>query len=141
MAGNVLLEENNLQMTHSALCRNPLYCIVPPHVLERLARERLGTAADERERTAALVVLDTLTITESFRVARIMKPSLERRPPQWGPRLFRRQRRALRSAQGGGRLAAALEFAKHRTIYSAQDRYKIPGVKVRSEGQGPTNDL
>jgi len=129
MASNVLLN------------RNPLCCIVPPHVLERLLRERLGTAADERARTAVLGALDTITISESFRVARVMKPHLEGRPPLRGPRLRRRQKRALRFAQGRGRLAADLGFAKDRTIYSAQNRYKIPGVKVRSEGQEPTNDL
>jgi len=46
----------------------------------------------------------------------------------------------LRSAQGEGRVAAALGFADNRTVSSAQNRYKIPGIKVRSEGQGPTND-
>ena len=43
-------------------------------------------------------------------------------------------------AQGGRRLATALEFEKNRIIYSAENRYRLPGVRVRSEGQAPTND-
>jgi Zn-dependent metalloprotease len=133
MVNSPRYEESDLYTTDSALCRNPLHCIVPPHILEKLAR-----TGDQQRREVAL---DTLMVSQSFINARIVRGQVEgaRRalPPA---RLFARQRRAIRSARGRGRLAAALEFTKQRVIYSAQNHYRIPGVRVRSEGQAPTND-
>ena len=134
MANSVLLKESVLHTAHTTLGRNPLHCIVSPLVLERLANTN-----NERRRTAAL---NTLTLSNSIRVARTGKTDIGRpalRQLQRA-RLFGRQRRALWSAQGEGRFMEALEFTKQRVICSAQNSYRVPGVQVRSEGQGPTGD-
>jgi len=136
MANSVLSseEESNLYTGgHSPLCRNPIHCIVPPHILEAMAK-----TGNEQRRAVAL---ETLSITESFKVARIGKTHLRglRRALQRA-RLFGRQRRALLSVQREGRVAAALEFTKYRIIYDAQNTRRLPGVLVREEGQGPTGD-
>jgi len=66
MLNSVFIEESDLYMAHSPLCRNPFHCIIPPNVLERLAR-----TGEERRRTMAL---DTLMVSETFRTARLEGP-------------------------------------------------------------------
>ena len=95
--------------------RNPLACILPPVLLEQVARN--GTD-DQRGRT-----LDTLSVDSSLRAARLAGGL--RRPV-------------------GTPSAHALDTAEEepqRSIYTANGTETQPGTLVRSEGQGPSGDL
>ena len=95
--------------------RNPLACILPPVLLEQIARN--GTD-DQRGRA-----LDTLSVDSSLR----------------GSRLAGGLRRPV-----GTPTAHALNTAEEepqRSIYTANGTETQPGTLVRSEGQGPSGDL
>jgi Zn-dependent metalloprotease len=96
-------------MTHI----DPLQCILPPYILERLARRD-----DLRER-----VLNTLALDRRFRLARAESVARS------GGRLAR----PTTFARVGG--------TPNRTIYDQQHGdVQTPGAVVRTEGQGPVAD-
>ena len=95
--------------------RNPLACILPPVLLEQIARN--GT--DEQRGRA----LDTLSVDSSLRAARLAGGLT--RPV-------------------GAPSAHALDTAEEepqRSIYTANGTETQPGTLVRIEGQGPSGDV
>lgn len=94
--------------------RNPLHCILPPVLLEHIARN--GT---EQQRNRAL---DTLSTDHAMRTTRLHG--------------LIGQRASLRSV---GRQKTADETVQ-RTIYTANSTENLPGDVVRSEGSEPSGD-
>jgi Zn-dependent metalloprotease len=95
--------------------RNPMHCILPPDLLERLAR-----TADETTRTAAL---DTLSLDRSFRLARAESAA----------RNGGFENRAVTFARIGG--------TPQRTIYDQKhSQTQTPGTVARAEGQTAATD-
>jgi Zn-dependent metalloprotease len=96
------------------MCRSPLACIVPPRLLERLARD--GTA---RERRSAI---ETLAIDSSIRQARAEAAGRSTSAP--------RPLGSLLSSAG----------SPNRFIHDQQGSTTTIGDVVRGEGQPPTED-
>jgi Zn-dependent metalloprotease len=95
--------------------RDPLCCIVPPHLLERLAR-----TGDETVRSAAL---DTMALDRSFRLSRA----------EAAARSGGFTARTITFARVGGH--------PNRTIYDQQhSQDQTPATAVRAEGQPPVQD-
>jgi Zn-dependent metalloprotease len=101
----------------------PLYCIIGSNVFDRLAR--VGTAL-QRSRALATLRQDT-----DFRLNRELQAGA-RRP-------FRAARRWERQLQGKPWWAIGTTTPR-RTVYTAQNGYRVPGVKARSEGDPPTGN-
>lgn len=94
--------------------RHPILCIVPPYVLDEIARK--GTP---KQRAAAL---QTKSIDTTFRSLRLANTAARRRsttPETYSP------------------LAGT---PKVRTIYTANHSHDLPGTAIRTEGQAPTGD-
>ena len=91
--------------------RHPLLCIVPPHLLVHLARQR-----DPRLRAIAEHALRTLLASEQIRGGR-------------------------RAIGGIATLAATPAGVKRRTIFDAGHGSTLPGELVRGEGDAPTADV
>lgn len=89
--------------------RDPIQCIIPPYITERLLR---SDDAEVRARAEA-----NITAAANMRAARARGRAA---PSLMAPR-----------APAGG---------KHRLVYDANKCDKLPGVLVRSEGQGPVAD-
>ena len=92
--------------------RNPIHCIVPPHILRKVAES--GTPAQREVAQRALSVDETL---RALRAAR--RPDLMPTPP--------------------ARMAQAAQ--KQRSIFTASNAQTLPGTLVRSEGQGASGDV
>ncbi len=93
----------------------PIFGIVPPYILDQIAKK--GTA---KQREAAL---RTKALDNTFRALR-----LATQPSRYAPH----------------RLAAPVPMAtpqKQRTIYTANNLQDLPGIVVRAEGQGPSQDV
>jgi Zn-dependent metalloprotease len=94
-------------------CGRSVHCaIVPPHIIEALARN-----GSEEERNAAL---DTLSIDTSLRNARLILGISE--AAQVEP-------------------VAVGSTRENRIIYDAQNNSNLPGIKRRGEGEPPTADV
>jgi Zn-dependent metalloprotease len=93
--------------------RHSIFCIVPPHVLRRIAEH--GNADQRAAANRSLAIDETL---RAMRAARRVDL-----PPAGPP------------AIGG----AAPE--KQRSIFNANHAQTLPGTLVRSEGQGPSGDV
>lgn len=87
-----------------------IYCITPPHMLQEIVRS--GTSL---QRDAAL---RTIIASEQMRG----------------------QRRALSSLAAVLGKAAVAAGGKQRSVYDAKNGSQLPGVLVRSEGDGPSAD-
>src|SRR5690349_16630087 len=95
--------------------RNPLHCILPPDVLERLARTAEGTTRD--------AALDTLSLDRRFRLARAESAA----------RNGGFENRAVTFARIGG--------TPQRTVYDQKhSQTQTPGSVVRGEGQPAVAD-
>jgi Zn-dependent metalloprotease len=95
--------------------RNPIFCIVPPYILDGIADR--GTP---QQRSAAL---RTKSLDATFRALRLAT-------------------QAARFAPGGtARQPLLVVPQKQRTIYTANYTQNLPGTLVRSEGQGPSGDI
>ena len=95
--------------------RNPIFCVIPPYVLDVIAKK--GT---DQQREAAL---RTKSVDNTFRSLRLASQA-ERYAPS-------------RNAT----LAQSVNPVKQRTIYTANSTQNLPGTLIRSEGQGPTGDI
>jgi Zn-dependent metalloprotease len=93
---------------------HPIYCILPPHILDAVAQR--GTALQR------LRALRTLTTDNTFRAMRS------------GPRT------PVRGARRRPNMMA-MEGQKQRTIYDAHSSETLPGTVVRNEGGPSTGDL
>lgn len=100
------------QHTHR---RNPIFCIIPPYVLDEIAQK--GTP---QQRAAAL---RTKAVDNTFRALRLASQGTR----------FAPQRNAAP--------ASLVSLQKRRTIYSAGSTQNLPGTLVRAEGQGPSGDI
>jgi Zn-dependent metalloprotease len=96
---------------HTCRQRHPLLCIVPPHLLVHLARQR-----DARLRRLADQALRTLLASEQIRGNR-------------------------RAIGGIAPLAATPAGAKRRTIFDAEHGSTLPGRLVRSESDPASTDV
>jgi Zn-dependent metalloprotease len=91
----------------------PVFCtIVPPHVLDKLARSENATVADRARRT-------------------LQRDASER---------TRRRLTTVVGARAVAAPAGAEAGKPHRTVYDLRHGTALPGTKVRGEGDGPTKD-
>jgi Zn-dependent metalloprotease len=99
-------------------CRNPLFCVVPPYMLDAVARH-----GSESQRDWAL---KTLSTDATLRQARAVSAVA----------------RGRKGAREGHDAAAALAPAgRNRIIWDAKKSWELTGLKrVRDEGDGPTGD-
>ena len=93
---------------------HPIFCIVPPYVLDEIAQR--GTP---QQRAAAM---RTRSVDNTFRALRIAT-----QPTRFAPR-------------GHAAPAPMGTLQKQRTIYTANNSQNLPGTVLRTEGQGPTGD-
>ncbi len=100
-------------VTETSCARDPLQCIIPPYMLERLAESGYLDHPDlaQRARDSMLRSIETRAFREATRAA----PQLLVSP----------------SPDGG----------KHRLIYDAGGSFDLPGKLVRSEGDADTGDM
>jgi Zn-dependent metalloprotease len=110
-------------MHHAMPHRDPIFCILPPYVLKRIA-ESGGRHAAESAAT-------TLGHDAQFRTARILRTTTTAAAPT-APR-------PSTSEEFG--VAAAAISPVQRTIYSARNNQTLPGDVVRAEGAAGTGDL
>jgi Zn-dependent metalloprotease len=103
-----------MAMCHHAYRRNPILCIVPPYVLDEIARK--GTP---KQRAAALQTKSVDATFRALRLANFVARSSSALPQTYGPVASPR---------------------KLRTIYTADNSQNLPGTVVRAEGQAPTGD-
>ena len=91
----------------------PVLCIIPPHMLQEIARN--GSQA-QRDMAIRTILISGQT---------------------------RGQRRAFRELKGlvTASSMAATGGGKQRTVYSAQQATQLPGVKVRGEGDPASSDV
>lgn len=101
-------------------CRNPLSCVVPPYMLDAVARR-----GSDRQREWALRTLSADTMIRTARSANTLV----------------RGRKGRR--EGADALAAARATgAPNRIIFDAENGWEVTGNKrVREEGDAPTGDL
>src|SRR3954470_4752236 len=100
------------------MCRNPLLCVVPPHVLTNIAAR-----GDQRQREWAL---RTLSADSTIRQARAVNTKARGRK---GPR------------EGYDTLAAAAPVARNRVIWDAGHGWEVTGLqRVRVEHGKATGD-
>ena len=108
------------------MCTRPcaIFCILPPHILNSIILR-----GNDEQRKRALIVLG---LNQSFDTARVG---------------FDESKRIMRQAQRTRRLTSASRFfqlaggQKNRTIYTANHTQRLPGNRVRSEGDPPTGDV
>lgn len=93
--------------------RHPIFCILPPHILRRIAQN-----GSSQERASAL---NTLSADMTFRTLRVEQ---------------RLQPRTARRAMG----VLSDEGTKQRSIYDAKSTQNLPGTLVRAEGAAATGD-
>lgn len=106
--------------------RCPIHCFIPPHI-------HAGIAATNQNSNRRVLALNTLAVDHTIRSMRLGFAEYHR------PLLaFARQQRWFfpRAAW----LAVATPPQPQRTIYTAHQTQRIPGTKVRSEGEPPTGD-
>jgi Zn-dependent metalloprotease len=96
--------------------RNPVHCLLPPHILERVARH-----GDDRQREWALRAMG---VDNTIRQARVQNQKVRGR----GPR------------EGADALAVRVEPTLERVIRDAQTAEDVHGSVVRREGDPPTGD-
>src|ERR1041385_4608860 len=100
------------------MCRNPLMCVVPPHVLNHIVIR--GTP------TQRAWALKTLNADATIRQARAINTKARGRK---GPR------------EGYDLLAANGAARRNRIIWDARHSYEVTGLKrVRAEGDPPVKD-
>lgn len=92
--------------------RNPIFCMIPPYILDEIAKN-----GSKPQREAAL---RTKAIDSTFRALRLSS------------QVGRNTQQSIATTQAP---------AKRRTIYTANGSESLPGILARAEGQGPTGDL
>jgi Zn-dependent metalloprotease len=99
-------------------CRNPLHCVVPPYMLQAVARR-----GSESQRTWAV---RTIAADQTLRQARAVNT-------------VARGRKGAR--EGVDAVAAAAPRRRNRIIWDARGRWEVSGLRrVRDEDDGPTGD-
>ena len=107
--------------THSLYKRNPINCMVPPHIVECIMEN-----GDETQRKSAR---ELMNLGAEFRTGRADFRE-------------RRRRRVARRMRGLGAPwgAAAAAFEANRCVYDAENGTRLPGTKVRGEGDPESDD-
>lgn len=90
--------------------RNPIFCILPPHILRSIAHN--GSAHQRQE---ALDTLATDNTLRAIRAGQTLRSMFGPKPPA---------------------NVLAVEGQKQRTIYSANKTQDLPGTVARAEGAG-----
>ncbi|MDQ0741334.1 hypothetical protein QF045_004194 [Pseudomonas sp. W4I3] len=90
--------------------RNPIFCLIPPYMLDQIARH-----GDKAQREVAL---RTRAKDSTFRSLRMVAVP----------------------AKGPARMALAAGAVKQRSIYSAENTDSLPGKLIRGEGQPASGD-
>ena len=90
--------------------RNPIFCLIPPYMLDQIARH-----GDKAQREVAL---RTRAKDSTFRSLRMVAVP----------------------AKGPARMALAMGAEKQRSIYSAENTDSLPGKLIRGEGQPASGD-
>jgi Zn-dependent metalloprotease len=111
-----------MQTPYGTIRPRSIFCVVPPQLLESIARN--GTEA-QRAWVVRSMRHDHLIRRRRAALARIREP-------------FRRVRRQRRLFWPMWAKLAGCEI--DRTIYDAHQTQRLPGTKVRGEGDPPTND-
>jgi Zn-dependent metalloprotease len=109
-------------MRNTTAHRNPIFCIVPPYVLKRVAESGRRHSAESASKT--------LANDASFRSVRILRTTASAAPTTT----------STASERALGQAAAAISPIQ-RTIYSSRNDQTLPGDIVRAEGASATNDL
>jgi Zn-dependent metalloprotease len=110
---HVAFKERRPLMCQISSSRRPIFCILPPHVIDAIAQR--GTPS---QRARALRTLATDNTLRALRAsARPAAPTARQRS------------------------AAAIEGQKQRTIFDAHNTQTLPGAVVRSEGAPPGGDI
>ncbi len=91
--------------------RHPIFCLIPPYLLDQIARH--GTQA---QREAAL---RTRAKDSTFRALRMV----------------------TQQVRGPAQMAATVASGKRRSIYTAEGHDTLPGELVRGEGQAASGDV
>lgn len=94
--------------------RNPIFCILPPHVLVSIASNGSSGQRD--------MAIETLHAGAATRAQR--QTMME-----------------LNQASLTGAVAGAVSGGKNRTIYDAKNGSSLPGTTVRQEGDPPSSDV
>jgi Zn-dependent metalloprotease len=100
-------------VTHNGDHGGARCAVVPPHIIEALARSE---SADQREAAIVTLAADA-TLRQARLMAQLDAARREVAPPSAGP------------------------LRKHRRVYDARHGSALPGVPVRDEGQAATDDV
>lgn len=103
----------------------PIHCIVPPHMFDHIAQK-----GSEKQRECAV---RTFQEDQSFRGAR--------QAPAQSVRAFRAILERWQAGGGRRRWFEALACEKERCVSDAENTQRLPGKKVRAEGEPPTGDV
>src|SRR5690606_33103574 len=106
-----------------------LHCIIPPHVLENVA-----VNGNDRQRKSARAALEQDDEIRGERVLRLENV----RPARWAAVL---EELALFSLPNLQALANLQALSPNRAIFDANKDTRLPGRKVRGEGDPPTPDI
>jgi Zn-dependent metalloprotease len=114
-SGDIDIKERmGVQMCQTITYRRSIFCIVPPHVIDAVARR--GTP---QQRARALRTMATDNTLRALRTSlRTAGPKARRRPT-----------------------VGAAEAQKQRTIFDAHHAETLPGTVVRTEGGPPSGDV
>ena len=108
--------------SHHHTGHNPLFCVVPPHIVE--------------------CVMENGNDSQRQNARALMNMSAEFRGNRMGFKARRRRRIAQRLrglGEAWGRAAAA--FEANRCVYDAENGTRLPGTKVREEGDPESSDV
>ncbi|MBA1245920.1 M4 family metallopeptidase [Pseudomonas japonica] len=97
-------------MCHRCLFRNPIFCMVPPYILNAIAKN-----GDSNQRASAMRTKALDSTLRSMRLNQLGRPV----------------RRPIQPLQ---------DPIKRRTIYNANNSQSLPGMIVRLEGENSTGD-
>jgi Zn-dependent metalloprotease len=95
--------------------RNPIFCIIPPHMLDEIIRN----GAPRQRETALKTIAVSTQLRSHFTVIADQKGKAQ---------------------AGAAVMGAAVSAGKQRTIYDAKQGSQLPGTKVRGEGDPASAD-
>jgi Zn-dependent metalloprotease len=123
--------------------RHTLCGIIPPHLLQQIARAETGPQAEAAERT--LAVGRRVARGREVRAVRTSRMGIPGTitglvPPHLQQRLRGAHLGSEAPAPAAEQTPAEGAAAVHRSVHDARRGTTLPGVLVREEGQGPTGD-
>jgi len=112
--------------------------IIPPHLLQQIARAEAGPQADAAART--LAVGHRVARAREVRAVRTSRTGIPGAATGLIPPHLQQRLRGPGSASESLQAEAARTASVQRSIHDAQQGTELPGVLVRQEGQGPSGD-